>query len=99
MVELRTRADERNHDLRLNVESPPLGPDGGLENGVRLHLGDLGIRDAEPATSMTEHGIGFAQRLHDVRKRNAGDAQLSREQLALFAAVREKFMQRWIEEA
>ncbi len=28
---------------------------GGFENGARLHLGDLGINNAEPAAAMAEH--------------------------------------------
>src|SRR5437867_160858 len=99
MVELRARADERNHDLGLNVESAALGPHSRLEDGARLHLGDLRIRDAEPAAAMAEHGIGFAQRFHDLRERNTAETELSREQLALFAAVWQEFVQGRVEQA
>ena len=51
---------------------------GGLEDGARLHLGDLGIDDAEPAAAEAEHRVELVQRL-DARAHALGrDAQLAR---------------------
>ena len=36
---------------------------GGLEDGARLHLGDLGIGDAETAAAMAEHRVELVQLL------------------------------------
>ena len=33
----------------------------GLEDGARLHLGDLGIAHAEPAAAKPEHGVELGQ--------------------------------------
>ena len=35
--------------------------DGTLENGPRLHLGDLRIRDSEPHAAEPQHGIELMQ--------------------------------------
>ena len=40
---------------------------GGLEDGARLHRGDLGIGDAEAAAAVPEHGVELVQLLDAVR--------------------------------
>ena len=57
-------ADERDHDLEVRFAAVILDVDGGLEDGARLHLGDLGERDAEAAAAQAEHGIDLVQLLH-----------------------------------
>src|SRR5829696_8048136 len=63
-----------------------------LEDGARLHLGDLGVGDAEAAAAVAEHRVGLAQRLDDAVELVAGDLQLTREELALLAAVGEELV-------
>ena len=41
----------------------PAGLDRRLEDGARLHLGDLGIGDGKPAAAMAEHRVELVQRL------------------------------------
>ena len=61
VVELPIVGHEGNHDLRTYDESPSFRLERGLEDRAALHLGDLGVRDAEPATAMPQHGVGLAQ--------------------------------------
>ena len=61
-------ADERNHDLQVRLAAVLLHVDRGLEDGPRLHLGDLGERDAKTAAAQPEHGIHFMQLLHPGQK-------------------------------
>ncbi len=45
------KADERDHDLGLDLDAFLVHLGGGFEDGARLHLGDFGIGDAEPAAA------------------------------------------------
>ena len=56
-------ADQRDHDLRLDLDAFLLHVAGGLEDGPGLHLGDLGIDDAQPAAAEAEHRVELVQRL------------------------------------
>ena len=49
--------DERNHDLSVRLHAFLLGINGSLKNGTRLHFGDLGVGNAEPAAAMAKHGV------------------------------------------
>ena len=62
-VELAPIGDERDHDLGLAPALPVLlaDRDRRLEDGARLHLGDLGIADGEPAATEAEHRIELGQ--------------------------------------
>jgi hypothetical protein len=40
----------------------------GLENRSRLHLGDLGIGDAQAAAAMAEHGVELMQLFHALQQ-------------------------------
>src|SRR5262245_64967232 len=46
-----------DHDLRFNYDAFTFDLDGGLEDHARLHLGDLGINDAQAAAAMTKHRV------------------------------------------
>src|SRR5687767_2478928 len=61
VLELLERCDEWNHDLRADVEAAPPNPDRGLENRTPLHFSNLGERDTEPASAVSEHRVCFAQ--------------------------------------
>ena len=63
-----------------------------------LHLGDLGIRDAEPAPAMPEHRVRLAQAFDDACQFRLRQVKLPREQLRLFATVRQELVQRRIEQ-
>src|SRR5579862_3204618 len=54
-------ADERDHDFRLYFYPLFLNFGRGFKNGAGLHLGNLGITDAEPAAPVAEHGVEFVQ--------------------------------------
>jgi hypothetical protein len=98
VVELLDRRDQGDHDLGLNIDSASHRADGCLEDRSPLHLGDLGIRDAESAAAVSEHGVRLTERFHDPRKLVSGQFESSRKQLALLAPVRQEFMQRRVEQ-
>ena len=54
-------ADERNHDLRQGVHGLGLQLQRGLDDGLDLHLVDLGIHQPEAATAQAQHGVGLVQ--------------------------------------
>src|SRR5229473_4595513 len=41
---------------------------GRLKNGARLHLRDLWVGDAEPASTMAEHGVELVQLLNPAQQ-------------------------------
>ena len=92
-------ADERNHDLRLDLDAFLLDDGRRLEHRARLHLRDLRVADAEPAAAEAEHRVELVQ-LFDARlNRLDRDAQLLRQILLLLRRVRQELVQRRIEEA
>ena len=54
-------ADERNHDLRYHLHAFLGEVAGGLDDGARLHLGDLRIGDAEADATVAEHRVELVQ--------------------------------------
>ena len=52
---------ERNHDLRNDGDALLLELERGLDDGARLHLGDLRVGDAETAATVAEHGVLLMQ--------------------------------------
>ncbi len=98
-IQLLLEGDERNHDLRLNLDPLLLHHRGRLEHGARLHRGDLGIADAEAAPAEPEHRVEFVQLRHprlDPRHRHA---ELLGEIGLLLLRLRQELVQRGIEEA
>ncbi len=100
-------ADERNHDFEVRIAAVILDVDRGLEDGARLHFGDLGERDAETAAAQAEHGVDFVQLL-DAGQQNAQFLQLGRAGLGVFEmldfdqqlfALGQELVQRRIEQA
>ena len=55
--------DERNHDLGRDLQAFLRQLAGRLDDGARLHLGDLGIGDAEPHAAVAEHRVELVQLL------------------------------------
>src|SRR5437899_2024016 len=56
--------DERNHDLDRDFLTFAGHMARRLEDRARLHFGDLGICDPQPAAAMTEHRVRFDQRMN-----------------------------------
>src|SRR5271155_927150 len=98
-VEFFLEADQRNHNLRSYFNTRLLNIRCRLKHRARLHLGDFRIHDAQAAAAESEHRVEFMQfpdSLFDFFRRNS---HLLR-QLSLFGAfVRQKLMQRRVEEA
>ena len=97
--EFLAESDERDHDLGFDLDLFLRDIGRGFEDGAGLHLGDLGIRDAEAATAVAEHGVLLMQ---------AGDAlddgfnlhaDAAGEVHLLLLGVGEEFVERRIEEA
>ena len=57
-------ADQRNHDFRNHLHALLGHLHDGFENGARLHLGDLGIDDAQAAAAKAQHGVELVQFFH-----------------------------------
>ena len=77
VVELLLGADQRDHDLGVHVDALGLDVAGGLEDGARLHAGDLRVDDAQAAAAQAEHGVVLVQ-VVDLGGHVVGrDAQLS----------------------
>ena len=49
---------------RLHVDALRLHVQPGLDDGADLHLGDLGIGDAQPAAAVAEHRVELGQLVH-----------------------------------
>ena len=63
-LELLDVADQRDHDLGHRPAMPFFDDSQRrLEDRARLHLGDLGIGDAEPAAAVPEHRVELVQLL------------------------------------
>ena len=90
---------QRNHDLRTHLDAFALHLCGSFKNCARLHLGNLRINDAEPATAMAEHRIEFVQLVDTPRDFFRRHAELVGEFVLLRGVVRQKLVERWIEKA
>ena len=75
-------ADERDHDLGMRIAALQLDRDRGLDDGARLHLGDLRERDAEAASTQPEHGVLLVQ-LFNARQQRAQFLELGRARLGV----------------
>ena len=92
--------DKRHHDLRDRRRAGAARHLGRrLENGARLHLGDLGIGNRKPHAAMAKHrvelvqlGDAVAQRLGARAIERAGDLG------DLGIAMRQEFMQGRVEQ-
>mmetsp|Transcript_2482 Transcript_2482/g.3526 ORF Transcript_2482/g.3526 Transcript_2482/m.3526 type:complete len:709 (-) Transcript_2482:241-2367(-) len=82
------------HALGLDVERS-------LDDGARLHLGDLRVQDAEAATAEPQHGVDLREFVDLVQHSLDSDAQLLGHHLAdvLHLAVGEELVERRVEEA
>ena len=100
MVELAPHADERHHDLRRHRLAGRLRRlRRRLEDRARLHLGDLGIGDEQPAAAMAEHRVGFGQRDHALAEQRRIDLHRRRDLGDLLVALRQELVQRRVEQA
>src|SRR5438552_8959904 len=96
-LEFARKSNQRNQDFGVNFDSLCLDFGGGFEDCACLHSGNLGKRDSEPATAMTQHRIELMQLMHALRDLIYGNAKLVRQFTLLGMIVRQKFMERGIE--
>src|SRR5580692_5420396 len=61
-------SNQRNHDLKMRLDSVLLYFHRGLKDGARLHLSDLRKDDTKTASTHTEHGINFTQLLYTAQR-------------------------------
>ena len=92
-------ADERNHDLGLNVHAFFLELARGLEDGARLHLGYFRIGDAETAAPVAQHGVELMERFDLCLDFAHRHLHLPCHLLLVFFFMRNKFMEGRIKEA
>ncbi len=78
--------DERNHDLGMRIAALQLDRDRGLDDGARLHLGNLRERDAEAASTQPEHGVLLVQ-LFNARQQRAQFLELGRARLGVYEVL------------
>ncbi len=79
-------ADERNHDLGMRIAALALDRDRGLDDGARLHLGNLREGDAETAAAQAEHGVLLVQ-LFDASQQRAQLLELGRAGLGVLKVL------------
>ena len=98
-IELGLGRDQRHHHLEPDrLAGALLGLDRGLEDRARLHLGDLGIGDREPAAAEAEHRIELRQFAGTVGQPARIGVHRARDFLDLGLGVRQEFVQRRIEQ-
>lgn len=61
VLDLLEGADEGYHDFGMHIHATGLDGESGLDDGTGLHLGDLGICDAEATATVAEHGVEFLE--------------------------------------
>ena len=98
-VELHPGGDQRHHHLEADrLAGTLLRLDRGLEDGARLHLGDLGIGDGKPAAAEAEHRIELGEIAGAVGQPPRIGVHGARDFLDLGLGVRQEFMQRRIKQ-
>ena len=88
VLEFLDAADQRNHDLGNHLDALLRHQHHGFEDGARLHLGDLGIGDAEAAAAVAEHRVELVQILHALGDLVRTQPQCLRERLLRRVIVR-----------
>ena len=97
-VEFAHRADQRHHDLGLDVGTLEARIERRFQNGAGLHLGDFGVGDAQAAAPVAEHGVELVQVVDPHADLADRDLHLLR-QLALSGLiVGHEFVQRRVEQ-
>mmetsp|Transcript_16591 Transcript_16591/g.40524 ORF Transcript_16591/g.40524 Transcript_16591/m.40524 type:complete len:452 (+) Transcript_16591:540-1895(+) len=101
VLELGDRPHKRHHDVGDRVAARGLYVERGLDDGAGLHLGDLGVDDAEAAPAQAEHGVHLGQLGDLVRHRVDGELELVGHHLAhvLHLPVGEELVEGGVEEA
>ena len=97
--ELLLRANQRDHDLREDLDVAAEAVDRGLDDRADLHVQDLGIRHAQAAATVAQHRVGLVQLLHartHLRDRHPHDL---RKLGLLLLLVRHELVQRRIDQA
>ena len=98
-IELHFAGDQRHHDFRRHLDAGrALRLDRGLENGARLHFGDFRISNRQTAAAEAEHRIELVQFARAIRELFRIGAHGLRHLGDLLLAVRQKFVQRRIEQ-
>ena len=99
-IELLLEADQRNHDFGLDLDAFLLHDRRRFEDGAGLHLGDLGIDDAQAAAAEAEHRVELVQLLDALVDRLGRRRRASSPSSACCSGVvRQELVQRRIEEA
>ena len=100
-IELLLEANQRNHDLGLHFDAVLQHGCRRLKNGPRLHLGNLGKLDPQPAAAEAEHRIELVQLIDPLHDLIDGRLELLSDFLLTLGVIvlRQELMQRWIEEA
>ncbi len=98
-VEFFFESDERDHDLWFDGDVLFGDGSGRLEDGAGLHLGDLWVGDAEAATAVAEHRVELVEVTNALGDHIGADAEFLRECILRGVVVRQKLVQRWVEQA
>ena len=98
-LNLGLNTDEGHHDLGMNLDTLGLHVESSLNNGASLHLGDFGIGVAQTAATMTEHGVEFFETVANEFHFLERTASLVGEFTHGFQLVRNKLVQRGVEQA
>ena len=93
-------ADQRDHDLRLDLPCRAAAADSqrGLDDGGGLHLGDLRIGDVQAAAAVAHHGVELMQAGDDVVQMLDGQAHFLGKRFDVGRIGRNELMQGRIEE-
>ena len=92
-------AHERNHDFDVYGGALCTDVHGSLDDGARLHLGDLGVGVAQAAAAVSQHGVELGQRLDLGDDLLKGYVHLPGHLLLAFLVVRHELVQGRVEQA
>ena len=98
LLELVKNTCQRHHNFGMCLYSFFLQFKSGTQNGTSLHLCDFGIRISQTATTVTQHRVVFAERFDTLLDILQAYSHCIGHLLLSFQIVRNKFMQRRIEQ-
>ncbi len=89
---------ERDHHLRTDVDPFLLHQAGGLEDRADLHLVNLRVGDAEPASAVAEHRVHLGELVDLLPQLDEAPSHVPRERRDLRLGVRQELVERRIEQ-